>query len=779
MTSLMIVHPAAFRDQALRLVRHKRATGMTVYSYELATLIDGVDGADDAERLKRAIYTAAGDDRRVRYVFLLGDATLIPVRYRRTLQQRGVNASPYQAWFTAADLYYANLYKTHDARSGSAVADTGSGFSDWDADGNHAYDDHHWDNDDVYDWNPDGVDGCPDIAVGRLPAQTADQVRIYVDKVIAYETGPGAPARVAFLADKRYPTADTLMERIATDAKLATAGLAVDRFGFGYATTDHPPSGLSPSRKGTTEAAARDGGFVVYVGHGSTNTWDFEVEGDTGLLSGGNVAAFTNGTQPVVISIGCSTGEWVYAAPDHAQPGYRDVNGIVHSFTSSNSRSDNTGTWTVTDNPLGRPDLNKTWTVADKDAAKVPVPRPDVYDFNRPSPTFALSWLLNPVGGGIAFAGETTVAQDNWGADFATGLFQAWGGTGTVLGDMWLHAGRYYWQLHETSQDTIGAPRCYLTYMTLFGDPSLRLRTRPQSLPPAPLVRDVWTARWTAGWTSMVPLPGGVVFSYKAASGAAATDRVNAGGQGTTSLWTGTLAPGFTSAAALALEGGPYVLLYNASSGAVATFHVTAAGQLGAQAWQSTWTAGWTSIAPFALGGQPHLVLYKVGDGTVVITRANAGGLGTTEVWRSRWTTGWTSVVPLVLGGAPHLFLYKSGDGTAVITRIDAEGAGTTELWRATWTAGWACVGLPLLREVVSYKPADGTAAIDLVDGAGHGSQELWRALWDAGYTSLVPIALPAGGLPGHAAVDLYCLCYDAASGRVAVKAVGAYRQQT
>lgn len=775
----MIVHPAAFRDETLRLLRHKQSIGMTAYNYSLQKLIEGVRGVDDAEKLKRAIYGAVRDERRVGYVFLIGDATLIPARYRRTLQQRGVNNVPYQAWYTAADLYYANLYKRHEARGDSAVPDTKSGFSDWDADGDQAYDDHHWDNDDVYDWNPDEVDGCPDIAIGRLPVQSQDQLRVYVDKVVAYETGPGAPGRVAFLADKRYRTADTLMARIATDGDLAGRGLAVDRFGFGYSTTDRPPSGLAASRKGTTETATRDGGFVVYIGHGSTNTWDYEVEGDAGLLSGSEVAAFTNGTQPVVMSIGCSTGEWVYAAPDHAQPSYRDVDGIVHSFSSSNARTDNSGSWTVSDNPVGRPDLDQTWTVEDEDAAKVPVPRPNEYDFSRPSPTFALSWLLNPVGGGIAFAGETTVAQDNWGADFATGMFLAWRGSDTVLGDMWLHAGRYYWKLHEMSQDTIGAPRCYLTYMTLFGDPSLKVPVRPSSLPPAPPVHETWSGRWPTGWTSIAALPGGLLLSYASASGSAAVTRLNPGGSGTTPAWSGTLPAGYTSVAAISDGGASFLLAYNVSSGSVATYAVGTDGRVDAARWQSRWTAGWTSIVPFSLSGQPHLLLYKSGDGTVVIARVNPGAVGTTELWRSRWTTGWTSLVPLQLGGAAHLLLYKSADGTAVISRVDAGGAGTTELWRATKPTGLTSVGLSPLREILWYAAADGTATIELVDGDGRGTGELWRAIWAAGDSTLVPVALPVGTGPSHPGLDLYCVCYAAARGDVAINAVGSHRLQT
>jgi hypothetical protein len=46
---------------------------------------------------------------------------------------------------------------------------------------------------------------------------------------------------------------------------------------------------------------------------------------------------------------------------------------------------------------------------------------------------------------------------------------------GSVLGAIWMAGQQEYWKRNHNSENQIGAPRIYLTYMTLFGDPSLRL----------------------------------------------------------------------------------------------------------------------------------------------------------------------------------------------------------------------------------------------------------------------------------------------------------------
>lgn len=44
-----------------------------------------------------------------------------------------------------------------------------------------------------------------------------------------------------------------------------------------------------------------------------------------------------------------------------------------------------------------------------------------------------------------------------------------------MLGAIWVAGQQEYWRRDHASQNQIGAPRIYLTYMILFGDPSLRL----------------------------------------------------------------------------------------------------------------------------------------------------------------------------------------------------------------------------------------------------------------------------------------------------------------
>jgi hypothetical protein len=473
--SLLIVAPSQEFAAALQpLVNHKNLTGMPASVVELAAFIAPQHGRDDAECLKMAIFNHAPAPR---YVMLVGDASLMPVRCRRTTQQPVVNSSPYDAWFTAADLYYANLYLTHAAGQGMPTTDYDSGYNTWDLNRDGSYDAHHWLNDpqDVYSWNPDGVDGCPDIAVARLPAHTVADVSAYVSKVIAYETGNLPPSDAVFLADGNYPGANSLADGIVSQGGLTANGLGIQRVGFNYGSSG-PPPGYQTGEADDIPGTYTKGLFLIYVGHGDTVGWD--IAG----VSSAAVADYRNTDFPVVISIGCSTGEWILRVPDHTLPGssapplYHGVDGLLHSFTTDHA----IGTFPiqVTDAPTteaGQAEPPTTWTLPAQSAPKIPIPLPNAYDFNRTSPTFAVSWLFNPQGGGIAFCGETTVGPDNLGAEFATAMFGGWYSTGAVLGDMWLRAGRSYWNQHATSQDSIAAPRCYLTYMTFFGDPSLRI----------------------------------------------------------------------------------------------------------------------------------------------------------------------------------------------------------------------------------------------------------------------------------------------------------------
>ena len=622
--SLLIVCPAEFSDPAQRLMGHKRASGMAANAYSLPDLITNVSGRDDAEKLKLAIYNASRDQRAVRYVLLLGDGRHLPVRYRRTPQIPGFNGNPYADWYTAADLYYSNLYLRHAADGEGATADTASGFSTWDADRDGFYDSHHWNNSDIVEWNPDQVDGCPDVAVGRVPAHTLDDANAYVDKVIAYENGPGAPVFIPFIAEKEYDTSAQMIESVIQGSGVAAAGFGVQRIGYGYLPGDTLPAGFSAT---PIEQAARGATFLVYLGHGGVNSWGHRDDLTYDNLTSAQVASFTSGTQPVVLSIGCSTGAWVPGAPDDYAQGYRDINNVEHDV----HYAQNGTVFTVTDTNPASNGLSTTWTISDNHD-KVPVVPPNEYDLDRPSPSLAVGWLFNREGGGVAFCGETAIGPDNFGADFVTGLLSAWKGSGTVLGDMWLSAGQRYWARYKDSEDSIGAARLYLTYMTLLGDPSLRVKLRPTGLPPAPAPHTVWRATWTPGWTSVVPVSVAgkpYLISYKAASGRAAIDHVNPDLSGTTPHWGGTL------------------------------------------------PSGYTTLTPFFIGAVAHVLGYDVDTGAIGIYRVDLGNdPGLTRLWTAQWTTGWTTIAPVTLAGQPHLFEYKAASGTVAIDRVEPTGCG-------------------------------------------------------------------------------------------------------
>jgi hypothetical protein len=229
----------------------------------------GYPGGDDAARVKRAIleaYEALG----VKYVLLVGDAARMPVRYRRTAHMPPPQDMYWgDAWYTAADLYYSNLYLRHWATNGSAVGDRSSGFSTWDANGDGAYDEQNWGLDDLLRFNPDMVDGCPDLAVARVPAHTVDDIGVYVDKVIRYETG-GATApspKLSVLIDAGYASANDLSVRLLNDSRAANH-FGIDYVGMDFTPTSPPPSPFQMRPAPEVQNAIQDSSFVIYVGHG-------------------------------------------------------------------------------------------------------------------------------------------------------------------------------------------------------------------------------------------------------------------------------------------------------------------------------------------------------------------------------------------------------------------------------------------------------------------------------------------------------------------------------
>ncbi len=276
---LLVVAPKAFHEALGGFVEFK-AKRMPTTLVALEDVLQSAEGADDAEKVKRYLY-GEWKERGLRYVLLVGDADVLPVRYM-VLDRCTEPAFDYA--FYPSDLYYADLAREDDS------------FDDWNGvkEGFHAryFGEVRGEKNKKDPINYDKVDYRPDIAVGRWPASTIDEVRIVAGKTMAYERGveegtsPGLRRAGMFVVDG-WVDAREQFEMLAK----RLAGWEVERRFYG-------------SKPGPTEAEVvkllnAGAGLVVHGGHGADDQWG-------GCFSVGSLAQGKNADRlPVMISAGC------------------------------------------------------------------------------------------------------------------------------------------------------------------------------------------------------------------------------------------------------------------------------------------------------------------------------------------------------------------------------------------------------------------------------------------------------------------------------------------
>lgn len=143
-------------------------------------------------------------------------------------------------------------------------------------------------------------DLSPELAVGRLPAQTHQEIATITNKIIAYEKTPpdGSWLRNALLVADSDPEFPAASQRIA-DEVLTPAGYQVDTLHLGEPATADPEA----ARSHLFEALENGVGLVNYVGHGSPRWWAGE------LLSSEDAAGLRNSDRlPIVTALTCLTG---------------------------------------------------------------------------------------------------------------------------------------------------------------------------------------------------------------------------------------------------------------------------------------------------------------------------------------------------------------------------------------------------------------------------------------------------------------------------------------
>ena len=456
----MIIAPKAFHAALEPYVVFKRAHTAT----ELVSLEDVLrdsSGVDDPERLKRFLYVEWRNDG-LRYVLLVGDADIMPVRY---MVLDRITPAAFDYAFYASDLYYADVAKANES------------FEDWNAKREGFHRQYFGEvrgeknkNDPI---NYDDVDFDPELAIGRWPVDTADEVRLVAQKSMTYETGviysnkPGLRT-VGLLACGGWVDGRPLMNELAT--KLPD-WKAEKRYYTDSPATSHPDSPGGPNSPGGPDeqtpppdaaqvTALMNAGaeLIVHIGHGGIDNW-------SGCFSINDLASLKNADRlPIVISAGCSTAVFASGGPYEA---YTDIAGKLHAGTNDN-----------------------------KEVFTEPPPPPGPYQKGQCNPTsLGEQMIRRDLNGAVAYIGCNTGGQP-CALTLVDGFVRSIGEIPQArLGDCWNEAVRYYIEKEKLStikpDEGWYPPSVFyqpMKYM-VFGDPSLPMPSMIQWLKPAQVTR--------------------------------------------------------------------------------------------------------------------------------------------------------------------------------------------------------------------------------------------------------------------------------------------------
>jgi hypothetical protein len=427
---LVIIAPRVFEGALKDFLAHKQKL-LSTEVRSLENILQSTAGANDPEKLKRFLF----DEWRLRglsHALLVGDVDVLPVRY---MVLDRITAAAYDYSFYPSDLYYSDLAKADGS------------FDDWNArkDSFHAtyFGEVRGERNKQDPINFDQVDYRPDIAVGRWPVSTPDEVRLVASKTIACEnevlaTNSAHLHRAAFFAVGGWVDARGLMDRLA--AKLTNGWQVEKRY---YSDARKQP-GTPPPDRNQLRALLNSGvGLAVHTGHGQPDSWEqcFALR---------DLDRITNAaTLPVVISAGCST---AYFAPLAPYDGYVDVNGVEHKGTDH------------------------------KETFSAPPPPPAPYQRGRFNRTGLGEQILKRnANGAVAYIGCNTGSQP-CGLTLVEGFVSALAESKEPrLGDCWASAIVHYHnkeRLASLKPDTGWYPPSIffqgMKFM-VFGDPSLRL----------------------------------------------------------------------------------------------------------------------------------------------------------------------------------------------------------------------------------------------------------------------------------------------------------------
>ena len=142
-----------------------------------------------------------------------------------------------------------------------------------------------------------GDDRLPDLAIGRLPAASIEQVRVMVDKILAYETGGASlETTIALVSDNPDGAGD-----FDADAQELAATVLASRTPRHIALEQ---LGTAATRQAILQTFDEGASVVSYIGHGGIDRW-----ADESILQRSSVDVLgPQPQQPLVLTLNCLNG---------------------------------------------------------------------------------------------------------------------------------------------------------------------------------------------------------------------------------------------------------------------------------------------------------------------------------------------------------------------------------------------------------------------------------------------------------------------------------------
>ncbi len=249
-SNYLIITNAELESAMLTLADYRRALGYRAEVRLIDEIVAAYPGRDDAERLRNHLrdYWHNGGD----YVVLAGDETVLPVRYA---YHYTTSTLPDLYELQLCDLYFAEVE------------------ADWDPDNDNVFGERHISLGSV----------SPQLRVGRLPFNRAEEAEAYIRKLISYESNPG-DGSFDYL-DRAFFYSSDQMRDLGVDGQHGAiasdypATMSIDTTSGVESATGNDPLPGNPSAVASLDSLATGYGIVNVLAHGRSDAFGVTTSG--------------------------------------------------------------------------------------------------------------------------------------------------------------------------------------------------------------------------------------------------------------------------------------------------------------------------------------------------------------------------------------------------------------------------------------------------------------------------------------------------------------------